>query len=191
MKVLNIAFLIILGLLLAACATPPTEEMNKAQDAVTRAENDADAVTYAPNTLARAREALNMMQKEANEKRYDSAKNYANEAINNAEKAIADGKAAAARARDEAARLVNGLQTPLAETATAIDTAKQVDDIDLDFNALSDDLASARENYDNAQQSLQDNNYSDAVSKGTFVRGVLSDINSKITDGAQAVARKK
>jgi len=191
MKILNITFFIILGLMLAACATPPTEEMNKAQDAVTRAENDADAVTYAPNTLARAREALNMMQREANEKRYDSAKNYATEAINNAEKAIADGKAAAARARDEAAALVNGLQMPLSETTSALNSASQVDDIDLDFNALSDDLASARQDYDSARQSLQDSDYNDAVSKGQQVRGALSDINSKISEGAQAASRKK
>ena len=191
MKILQRVLYIVLVLTLAACATPPTEDMNKAQDAVTKAENDADAVAYAPNILVRARDALTRMQTEANAKRYDAAKNFANEAISNAEQAIADGKAAADRARDEAANLVNGLQAPLAQTADALDSAKQVDNIKLDFNTLSDDLNSARQTYDSAQQSLAAANYQDAVTKGQNVRSMLSDINSKINSAAQDTSRKK
>ena len=190
MKILNSIFLVILVLSMAACATPPTEEMNKAQDAVTRAENDADAVTYAPNTLARAREALTKMQNEANAKRYDSAKNYAGEAISNAEKAISDGKAAAARAREEAASLVNGLQAPLAETASALNAAKD-SNLKLDYNALSSDLDRANKTYDSAQQSLRANNYPDAIAKGQNVRPILTDINNRINEGVQVSSRKQ
>jgi len=191
MKTLNIAFAVILGLILIACATPPTEEMNRAQDAVTRAENDADAVTYAPNLLVRARDALTRMQTEANAKRYDAAKNYANEAISNAERAIADGRAAAERAREEAANIVKSLQTPLAEAANALDAAREDRDMDLDYNGLSQDLDSARQVYDSARQNLETNNYPDAVTQGQNVRSALSDINSSINEAAQAASRKK
>lgn len=190
MKILNSTFLVILILGLAACATPPTEEMNKAQNAVTRAENDADAVAYAPNILVRARDALGRMQNEANAKRYDAAKNYASEAISNAERAIADGKAAAERARQEATNLVNSLQTPLAETATALDSAQQ-NNLQLDYNSLSGDLNQANRTYDDAQQSLSTNNYPDAITKGNTVRPLLSNINDRINQGVQAGSRKQ
>lgn len=193
MKKLTAIFsaILVLGLILAACATPPTEEMNKAQDAVTRAENDADAVTYAGNTLVRARNALTRMQSEADAKRYDAAKSYASEAVSAAEKAIADGKTGAARARDEAARLVNGLSVPLAETASSLSAAKQVEKINLDFDTLSGEMDSARQNYDDAQRSLAANNYDDAVAKSQNTRSIISGINAKITEASQAVSRKK
>ena len=190
MKIVHIALLVVLGLGLAACATPPTEEMTKAVDAVTRAENDADAVAYAPNLLVRAREALTKMQSEANAKRYDTAKNYASEAINNAERAIADGKTAAARAKDEATNLVNGLGTPLAETASALNAAKQ-NNLDLDYNTLSGNLDLANRSYGEAQQSLQSNNYPDAIAKGQVVRPLLSNINDRINEGVQQSSRKQ
>ena len=190
-KFIIILPLVLVVLALAACAKPPTEEMNKAQDAVIQAENDADAVTYAGNTLIRAREALVKMQGEADAKRYEAAKNFAAEAVSNAEKAIADGKAGAARARDEAANLISSLGGPLAETADAIEAAKQVKNIKLNFNELSGDMDSARRNYDEARQSLLSNNYRDSSAKSQTVRSLLAGINVKITEAVQAEARKK
>lgn len=181
----------VLGLILAACAVPPTDEMNKAQDAVIRAENDADAVTYAPNTLIHARDALTRMQSEADAKRYDEAKRFAAEAVSGAEKAIADGKTGAERTRQEAANLIAGLEGPLAETARALDLAWEVENIQLDFGALMQDMDTARGTYDSAAQDLRANNYVDAVTKAETVRSVLAGINSAITGAAQATSRKK
>ena len=82
---------ILLIILLAACAAPPTEEMERAQDAVARAENNANAVRYASNTLVRARDALGRMQIEADARRYDAARSLAAEAIELAERAIDEG----------------------------------------------------------------------------------------------------
>ena len=190
MKLFRITLPIFIILLISACATPPTEEMNMAKDAVVRAENDADAVSYAPNLLVRARDALNEMQNEANSKRYDSAKNFANEAINYAERAITEGRAGAARAREEAANLVNGLQTPLAETANALNNAQR-NDIILDYAGLSGDLDTANQTYNDARQSLQSENYPRAITQGQNVRSMLNDINSSISQGAQAASRKQ
>ena len=188
---LNFTLPVVLVLILASCAMPPTEEMNRAQDAVTKAENDADAVSYAGSTLIRARDALTRMQSEANAKRYDAAKNLAAEAISNAEKAVTDGKAAAARAKEEAANLVGSLAGPLAETASALNAARQINNLSLDFNALSGEMDSARRSYNDAQQSLSTNNYQDAIAKGQTVRSLLSDINASLTGAAQAVSRKQ
>ena len=182
--------IIIFSLILAACSLPPTEEMNRALDAVTRAENDANAVAYAPNALIRAREALTRMQSEADAKRYDAAKNHAFEAISNAERAIADGKTGLARARDEAMSLINSLSGPLAETAGAINAARQVQNIQLDLDALSRDMGFARRTYDDARQSFQDDNYMDAIARAQAVRSILSGINARINEAAQATTRK-
>ena len=193
MKKFNNIFPAILGLalILAACAKPPVEEMNRAHDAVIRAENDADAVNYAGTTLIRARDALSRMQSEADAKRYDAAKNYAAEAVSAAEKAIADGKTGAVRAREEAAFLLNSLPGQLAETSSALDAARQVRNIDLNFDTLSGDMDLAYRTYDDARENLTANNYRDAVSKGQSVRSLLAGINAKISEAAQATSRKQ
>jgi hypothetical protein len=192
MKNLVIAFsaLFIAVLILTACARPPVDEMNKAHDAVIRAENDADAVNYAPNTLIRARDALTRMQSEADARRFDEARNFANEAIRIAEGAIAEGRTGEVRARDEAANLVSSLEVPLAETSSVLSAARQAGNLDLDFDALSGDLDSARLSYDDARQSLADNNFRDAIARSQNVRSLLSDINARINQAAQVVIRK-
>jgi hypothetical protein len=183
--------LLVLSLLAAGCAKPPTEEMENAASAVTRAENDPDAVTYAGSTLTRARDALNRMRGEAESKRYDAAKSYAAEAVSAAEKAIADGRAAAARAREEAAALLGQVKTTLEETGKSLDKARELKNVDLDFNALDKDYDSAQRTTAQAELSLAGNNYQDSIEKCRTVRGILSGIDTRIAGAATSVSRKK
>jgi len=185
------AAVFILVLAFSACAAPPLEEMQRARDAVTRAENDADAVTYAGNFIIRARDALTRMQSEADSKNYDAAKEFAAEAINNAQRAIAEGQAAKGRSKTEADALLNSLQTLLAETQSAIDNARNVPNILLDFNALNKDMDQARDIYGEAQQSFQAGNNLDAIAKGQTDRALLSDINTRINNAAFDTSRKQ
>jgi len=189
--IIPLLVLSVLGLFMAACAKPPTEEMNKAQDAVIRAENDADAVNYAGNTLTRARDTLAKMQSEADAKRYDAARNLAAEAVSTAEKAIEEGKTGAARAKDEAANLLNSLSGPLADTSNALSAARQIKGITLDFDALSKDLDSANTTYNEARQNLLANNFREATAKGQSVRSLLAGINTGINEAIQAKSRKQ
>jgi len=192
MKRISIVFFIILiSTLICACSTPPREEMENANDAVTRAENDADAVTYASNILVRARDALTRMQNEADSKRYDAAKTYAAEAVMQAERAIAEGKTGAERAKADAENLINSLPGPLAETSNALDAAWNAEKVRLDFAALTADMEAARHTYEDARQSLQNNHFRDAMSQGQTVRSLLSGINASLNEGVQAVARKQ
>ena len=193
MKKSQAIFLVItiMAFTLSACAKPPVEEMSAAQDAVTRAENNAGAVTYAGNTLIRARDALARMQEEANAKRYDEAKNFAAEATALAERAIAEGQAGITRARNEAALLLNNLSSPLAETANALNAARQAGDLDLDYDTLSGEMDQARDNYSEAQQSLAANDFNNATTKVQDVRSLLSDINASLSEAALASSRKK
>jgi hypothetical protein len=181
---------LVLGLALGGCAKPPTEEMNNAVEAVTRAENDADAAMYAGNALARARDALNRMQAEADSKRYDAAKTYASEAISAAERAIADGRAGAQRAREEAAALVAGLGPLIAETDQGIKAA-QAAGLPLDFAALGREFDTARNNSDQAEVALAGGQYRDALEKGRNAQADLNSINQELSGAVMAVSRKK
>lgn len=182
---------LVTAVLVLACAKPPVEEMNKAMEALTRAENNADAVGYAGTTLNRAREALAKMQEESDSKRYDSAKIFAADVIDLSERAIAEGRTGAARAREEAANLLSSLRDPLAETEAALGAAKRTPNIQLDFNALDSNMDYAKSNYSSAQQSLSSSNYPDALAKGQTVRSALSSINGSLNAAAQAMSSKK
>jgi hypothetical protein len=188
-----VMFFIILGLIATAggCAKPPAEEMDKALEALTLAENDPDAVLYAADSIARARNALTRMQAEAAAKRYDAAKTYAQETISAAEKAVADGRAAALRAKDEAASLMTLLDASVKETDGAIKAARQVKNSSLDFEALSRDFDSARRTFEQAKVSAAAGNYQDALEKGRTVRSALSGINARLSEAVMEVSRKK
>jgi hypothetical protein len=130
------------------------------------------------------------MREEAGAKRYDSARSLAAEAVAAAEKAISDGKSAAARAREDAAALLNGLKTTVTETESALNNASQ-QNIDIDGDALAADLLSAKDAIDDAQRSFAAGSYPEASSKGRAARSELENIKARIAEGAQAVSRKK
>ncbi|MDR2479638.1 MAG: hypothetical protein LBD48_10045 [Treponema sp.] len=193
MKTIHAGFVcitVLICLVMGGCAKPPTEEMNKAVEAVTRAENDADAVMYAGNTLARALDALKRMQSEADSKRYDAAKTYAAEAVTAAEKAIADGRAGAARAREEAAALVAGLRPAIAETEQGISAARSAG-LPLDFVNMGQELDGVRRSTDQAEVALAGDQYQDALEKGRNARAGLNDIDQQLSSAVMAVSRKK
>lgn len=175
---------------LAGCQKPPADEMTKAAEALNRAENDVNAVTYAQNTLDRAREALKNMQSEADLKRYDSAKTFAADVVTYAERAINEGLTAEGLIKDEATNLVNGVQGLLAEAETSLNSAK-VNNVQADFNDLSQTLDTAKQDFKNAQNSLAASNFQDAINRSQIIRSTISDITAKISAAAQAMSRKK
>jgi hypothetical protein len=179
-----------IGVLTIGCAKPPTEEMNNAIEAVTRAENDHDAVTYASNSIARARDALARMQAEADAKRYDAAASYAADAIAAAERAIDEGRTGAVRARDEATSLVSQLPPLVAETEQGINAARTAG-MPLDFNSINRDFDTARLNVDRAQDALSGGRYQEAIDQGRNARSRLSDINQQLSNVVVATTRMK
>lgn len=182
--------ILILVVLAVGCAKPPTEEMNNATEAVTRAENDKDAVTYAAGSIARAREALEKMNLEAASKRYDTAKSYAAEAVAAAERAISEGHAGAARARDEANALVSELKPMIDDTRQGISAAITAN-LPLDFDTITQDFDLACRNTDQAQAAIFGSRYQDALKLGRTARSGLVDINQQLSNAAISVSRKK
>ena len=176
-------------LVLTACEKPPADDMNKAIETLNRAENDFEAVTYAANTLNRARDALQKMQEEAASKRYESAKIYAGDVVTYAERAVSEGKAAAIRLRDEAANAVGSLQVILAETILALNTAR-LNNIQVDFSELGRILDAAKIDLENAGRSLAANNFQEAINKSQSIRSALGDITSRINEAARELSKK-
>ncbi|MDR1469542.1 MAG: DUF4398 domain-containing protein [Spirochaetaceae bacterium] len=178
------------SILITACAKPPTEEMEAARTAVTRAENDPDVVVYAVSALARAREALSNMEAEAQAKRYDTARSYAAEAQTGAEKAINDARTQAARAKDDSANALAALRNAVGETDSTIAQGKK-NKLTLDWNEIDRDYQDAQGVAGEAEAAAAANRYRDVVERANTARTTLSAINARISGASLAVTRKK
>jgi len=176
--------------LMTGCSRPPTDEMNKAQEAVTRAENDPDAVSYSGSLIASAKESLSLMYDEAEVKNYDNAINHASNAISLAERAINEGRSAAMRTRDEANTILSGLRTQIQETNQRIDTAKAAE-LPLDFDAIDRDFNTAQRTFDQAQSAMSGSRYQEAIFLSNNVRASLNAVNQKLGNAAMTVSRQK
>jgi len=187
---ITLPLVLVFAVMMTACGRPPQAEMDMARADVMRAENTPNAVTYAANTLSLARTALVRMEEEAGARRFDAARTLAMEASALAERAISEGSAAAFLAREEAAALVSGLGAPIQDATNALNAARQAGTVSLDFDVLSWDLDWVRRNYNDARQSLEDNDYQTAIAHGQNARALLADVNARINDAAQLLARK-
>jgi len=176
--------------LLTGCTKPPTEEMNNAEEAVSRAENDPDAVSYAGNLVQRAKDSLALMHEEADAKRYDAAITYANDAITLADRAINEGRIEAMRTREQAIKTLAEVRPLLLETEKRIDNAKS-SKLPLDYDSIDRDLNTAQRTYDQAQSAVAGSRYQEAIFLGNNVRSGLAGINQKLGVTAMEVSRKK
>ena len=181
---------LIMAIFTLGCAKPPTEEMEKAVEAVARAENDNNAVTYAANSISRARDALARMHVEAASKNYDAAKSYAAEAISIAERAINEGKAGADRARNEAAALVAEIKPMVIETERGINTAKAAG-LPLNFEDIAVTFSIASSSAEQSEIALNNGRYDDSLKMGRSARSDLNSINQKLSNAVISVSRKK
>jgi hypothetical protein len=164
--------------------------MAAATEALLRAENDPDAVTFGETSLNRARDAVFKMRQEADAKRYDAAKSYAAEAVSAAEKAISDGRAAAQRAREEAASLIASVKNSFTETEGLLANAKQ-NGLDLDYEALDKDMKDVRSAIEQAEAAAAVSKPREALEKGQAARAALSDIRNRISQGVRKTSSKK
>jgi hypothetical protein len=165
--------------------------MEKAAAAVTRAENDPDAVLYGEDSLIRAKNALTQMRVSADSKRYDEAKLLSQEAIDAAEKARNDGRLGAVRAREEAARLLSEAQNALSATEKTLNMAKDLDKVEADFDALTRKLETAGNIIGEAETALNASRHQESQNKSREARARLGDITSEISGAVTKKSRKK
>jgi hypothetical protein len=188
MKVKLIYILFIVIILVIGCARPPLEEMERAREAVFRAENDVNAAQYASGTLARARDALSRMEAEADSRRFDAASTHAAEAIAAAERAIAEGRTGAEITRSESASLLQGLRAEIEETSRNISSARYSQMV-LDYDALDRAIVNAHNDADQAEFAQAAGRYQDAIAGARSVRADLAHINQIVASAAAPVKK--
>jgi len=174
-------------ILAAGCARPPIDKVNEAKEALQRAESNDNVLNYARDVLDRARKAIEDMSAAYNSKRYDTAKNHADRAIDLAKEAIDEGNKRAAMAREEAAALLSALKPEIEETSRNVNGARY-SLLALDYNALDEGIKNAYNVTDQAEVDQAMGRYNDALEKGRSVRANLANINSLV---ANAVPRRK
>ncbi|MDR1211985.1 MAG: hypothetical protein LBK40_07130 [Spirochaetaceae bacterium] len=177
--------------LASGCAKPPVEEMNAAREAVTRAENNANALAYAADGVRRARSALGRMDEEANAKRYDAAKIAAAEAVAAAEKAVRDGQEASAKAADNASNLIVAAKTEIQAAEQALDAAMRSGVRNINFGELNSAAGDAWKSVEQAEISLAQGRAQDAVNGAGEARRNAARISLALSEGARAGSRKQ
>jgi hypothetical protein len=178
------------ALFIAACASPPTDEMNAARNALSQAQNDPDASTYAGNEVSQAADLVSQMESAAASRKYDQAKTLAAQAVSTAKKAISDGQAAAGAAKNNASTLLSQVKQQYSQTQTSLNNAK-TGKLALDYDGMQKELSTAQTNIDAANVSFNNSRYNDATSTLQTVRTNLTSLQARIASGAQAVTRKK
>lgn len=184
-------FAIVAMTLASSCAKPPVTEMEAANQALSKAEADADARLYAPDSLTKARDLIARMKAGADEKRYDDAKALAAEAVVAAEKAIQDGASGKAKAKSDAASIIATVKPTLAEVQQAFIAAKTVRGIKLDFAAIDTGIKEAAAVLAGAESDNAKADYKAAIAKAQSARSSLAAIQKLVTDAVQATSRKK
>ena len=189
----SIVALVFVGFLIAlsSCAKAPTEEIEAAKAALARAESNADAREYAPDSIARAKSLVERMDAAVEEKEYESAKNLALEAVSAAEKVIEDGASAKEKARNDAAAAISSAKDLLSEVETSLTAAGKVRGIALDVSATEQELGSAAQEITSAESDFAKEAFTSAQTRAQNARSSLADIQRRIAGAVQAATRRK
>ncbi|MEJ5189289.1 DUF4398 domain-containing protein [Treponema sp. J25] len=185
------AILIVCVLAAWACTQPPTAEMQKATEAVTKAQQDPLVPVYAPESLQRATDLLAQMNEAAAAKKYDTARKLALDAQAAAEQAISDAKTRQEQAKNEANQAIEALKKAFPEAETALAAARKARNPRINIEKLSQDLQKARDSLKTAESSYASGQYKAAYEAAIAGRNTLSKIVETISSAAQVSSKKK
>ncbi|MCX7655991.1 MAG: DUF4398 domain-containing protein [Treponemataceae bacterium] len=190
-SLLNPAILIVFALVGWACTQPPTGEMQKATEAVTKAQQDPLVPIYAPESLQRATDLLAQMNEAAAAKKYDTAKKLALDAQAAAEQAISDATTRQEQARNEANKAIEALKKAFPEVETALTAARKARNPRINIEKLSQDFQKARASLNTAESSYATGQYKAAYDTAITGRNTLSSIMEAISRATQINSKKK
>ncbi len=183
--------IVVLALLLGACAKPPQADIDAARAAVADAAKNADIVAYAPDTLKSAQDKLAQMETELTAKHYDKVKALAIDAKATAGTAANDAATGKSKMQADATTLIAALKQALPDASKKLAAAKKVRGIKLDFAGLTKQLSDAQAAIVDADNDLTDGNFASAFQKATAVQAQLSDGEKAVADAVQATGNKK
>ncbi len=191
MKALKVLVPVALVLALGACAKPPQADIDAARAAVAAAEKNPDIVAYAPEALKSAQASLAQMETELAAKHYDKVKTLAQEAKAEATTAANDVAANKSKAQADATALIAALKKALPAADAQIAAARKIRGVQLNFAALTQQVAQARSAVADAEKDLAAGNYASALQKATDVQTQLNNGEKLISDAIAAATNKK
>jgi hypothetical protein len=200
MKNVLSAVLLVLGfgLLLAGCASAPTEEINATKAAIASIQA-GDVRTYAPESLKAAEDELNKALAEiqaqdgkfAMTRDYKQASTMLKSAKDLVEKAKSDAQVAMTKAKADAEAAIASLPPMIEEAKKALAKAPKGKDTKADLEAMQNDLKLADEALNEAGTAMSQSKYNDALAKASSAKSKASAIIDQIKQAQEKVKGRR
>ncbi len=176
-----------LGLLLTACGSAPTAEINGAKAAIKTIQTD-DVRAYAPESLKAAEDELNKALAEvqtqdgkfALSRDYKQASTMLKSASDLAEKAKSDAQVAKVKAKTDAEATIAELPKMIDEAKKALAKAPKGKDTRADLEAMQNDLKIAEESLAEANAAMSQSKYAEALAKADSAKSKASGIIDQV-----------
>jgi hypothetical protein len=178
------------------CAKPPQAEIDSAKQALSTASASQDVKTYAPESLASAREAASAMEAEltvqeekfALTRKYDKAKQLAADAKTAADRAVSDAASAKERARNEASQLIASVRQALTDVRGMLDSMPKGKGTAADIAAIRADVDGAESQLMQADSTFASGDFLDAKAQA---EAVMATVQRTKADIEQAIELSK
>jgi hypothetical protein len=200
MKKTILAFSMVIGfsLLMAGCASAPTEEINATKAAVAAAQTD-DVRTYAPESLKAAEDSMSKALAEVQtqdgkfglSRDYKPASTMLKSAKDLAEKAKSDAQANKAKAKSDAESALAALPQMIEEAKKTLAKAPKGKDTKADLEAMQNDLKLAEESMNEAKASMSGEKYMDALTKANSAKEKASTVIIQVRAAQEKMKGKK
>ncbi len=184
-----LAISLVLGftILLAGCASAPTQEINASKAAIAAIQTD-DVRTYAPESLKAAEDELNkaLADVQAQDNKFGLSRDYKQastmlkSAQDLAEKAKNDAQVAKAKAKSDAETTIAALPQTIEEAKKALAKAPRGKDTKADLEAMQNDLKLAEEALGEANTAMAQSKYSDALAKAESAKSKATGIIDQV-----------
>jgi len=182
------------GLIVAGCASAPTEEINATKAAVSAAQTE-DVQTYAPESLKAAEEELNkaLAEVQTQDAKFGLSRDYkkASELLKSAkdlaEKAVSDAQAAKAKCKADAEALIASLPQTIADAKAALAKAPRGKDTKADIEAMQNDLKLAEESLNEANQAMAQEKFKEALTKATTAKDKATAIIDQVKQAQEKI----
>ena len=181
---------VVLCLIAAGCAKPPTEEMEAAKTAV-RAARDEGAPMYAAAEFEEATKALADAETRVATKKYDEARSFALQAKQKAEQAKESAVGNKAAAKVEAEASISGAGTALSAATDALATAPKGKGTQEDIAQLNLDVEQATALLAGAQQKADAEDYHAAIADAEKVSAEAQRIVQAVETARENMERAK
>ncbi len=185
---LTISLVLGLAVLLAGCASAPTQQINTAKAAIASVQTD-DVRTYAPESLKAAEDELNkaLAEVQTQDNKFGLSRDYKpattmlKSAQDLAEKAKNDAQVAKAKAKSDAEATIAALPQTIEEAKKALAKAPRGKDTKADLEAMQNDLKLAEEALTEANTAMSESKYSDALAKAESAKSKATAIIDQVT----------